>query len=106
MLKEAGAFPWTLPAREDFGIALIALDEVFDLPDEIKAYIEGSFPNGQPHFRIMTDNPGELAIRLGNVSSPIVRYPSAWTVFTCTRRGMLKWLIMQAWKRGKENNLL
>ena len=110
-LKEEGAFPWTLPPGENFGVALIALDEVFDLPDEIKRYMARSFPNGHPHFcTIETLNPnfGTLSIRLGNVSSPAVRYLRGDTeeAAKARRSGLLKWIVMQAWKRGKEDNLL
>ncbi len=106
-LKEEGDFPHALPAGEEFGTALIALDAVFDLSDEVKDYINSNYPGGQPRFRIITDDPGELAIRLGSVSSPLTHYPFAGSPLQpYTRRGMLKWLIMQAWKRGKEDNLL
>lgn len=110
-LKAAGGFPWTLPGREDWDTALIALDEVFDLPDEIKRYMAGSFPNGHPYFcTIETLNPdfGTLSIRLGNVSSPAVCYLRGDTeeAAKARRSGLLKWIVMRAWKRGKEDNLL
>ena len=46
-LKAKGAFPWALPpGDEDFGVALIALDDVFDLPEEVRVYKAGNFANG------------------------------------------------------------